>query len=148
LVESSQEELLMTRAIPESHRDLLQDPIVVSLATLMPDGYPQTSAVWCTYDGTHLLLFTVSGYQKEKNMRARPEVSVLALDRKNPYRYIEVRGRVVSIAAEGALPLADELTRQYENKPTYYGHIAPIEQQDQELLLLCQIAPVRVRVMG
>jgi|TARA_Y100000310_G_scaffold297634_2_gene330813 PPOX class probable F420-dependent enzyme len=138
----------MSKVIPKSHQDLLQGPIVVSLATLMPDGFPQTSAVWCTYDGTHLLMFTLSGYQKEKNMRARPEVSVLAVDPENPYRYIEVRGRVVSISAEGALQLADELTQLYENKPTYYGHIAPVEKQKEETPVLCQIEPVRVRALG
>ena len=110
----------MTRVIPESHMDLLQDPIVVSLATLMPDGYPQTSAVWCTYDGTHVLLFTVSGYQKEKNMRVRPEVSILAVDRENPYRYIEVRGRVVSVAAEGALLTPPGQQKRHKGLPLFF----------------------------
>jgi Pyridoxamine 5'-phosphate oxidase len=44
--------------IPDKYRDLLDRPIVVSLATLMSDGPPQVQPVWCSFDGTHTLVNT------------------------------------------------------------------------------------------
>ena len=40
--------------IPNSHRDLLERPVVVSLATAMRDGVMQVQPVWCSYDGEHV----------------------------------------------------------------------------------------------
>jgi Pyridoxamine 5'-phosphate oxidase len=60
----------MMTEIPESHRDLLNGPRVAALTTVMPDGYPQTTVVWCNYDGTYVLVNTMRGFQKEKNMCA------------------------------------------------------------------------------
>ncbi|MET0502933.1 MAG: pyridoxamine 5'-phosphate oxidase family protein [Candidatus Binatia bacterium] len=54
--------------IPDKYRDLLDRPIVVSLATLMRDGPPQVQPVWCSFDGTHILVNTEKGRQKYRNM--------------------------------------------------------------------------------
>lgn len=66
--------------IPDKYRDLLDRPIVVSLATLMSDGSPQVQPVWCSFDGTHILVNTEKGRQKYRNMSRRPAVTVLAID--------------------------------------------------------------------
>jgi PPOX class probable F420-dependent enzyme len=99
--------------IPDQYRDLLDRPIVVSLASLMPDGTPQVQPVWCSFDGTHILVNTAKGRQKYHNMARRPTVTILALDPDNVVRWLEVRGTVVSETEEGANEHIDELARLY-----------------------------------
>ncbi len=63
----------MTATIPNSHRDLLDGPVIAALATLMPDGQPQLTPVWCSYDGTYVIVNVTAERQKAKNMAARPQ---------------------------------------------------------------------------
>lgn len=112
-------------AIPEDKKDLLEGPVVVTLVTLMPDGQPQGTPVWCSYDGTYILVNSAKGRQKDHNMRSDPRVSVVAIDPENPYRYLEVRGEVVEITEEGALDHINSLAKQYVGRDDYYaGHEA------------------------
>src|SRR5690606_3994162 len=67
---------LMTSLIPDSHRDLLDRPIIVALATTMPDNTIQVTPVWCSYDGTHIIVNATAVRQKHRNMRDRPHVTV------------------------------------------------------------------------
>src|SRR5574341_744245 len=89
--------------IPESFRDLINGPRVAALTTVMPDGQPQTTAVWCNFDGTHVLVNTMRGFRKEKNMRLNPKVTLLCYDPRRPLRSLEVRGTVVEMTEEGAM---------------------------------------------
>jgi PPOX class probable F420-dependent enzyme len=77
---------------PESHRDLL-DAQTATLATIDDDGFPQLTEVWFLHDDGELKLSLNSGRRKTRNLRRRPECSLLVLDLANPYRYLEVRGR-------------------------------------------------------
>jgi PPOX class probable F420-dependent enzyme len=138
----------MSARIPESHRDLLEGPIYAILATVMPDGQPQATVVWCSYDGSHVLINTRRGTQKEKNMRERPMATIMAIDPQNPYRYLEVRGSVDEITEEGALDHINQLAQLYANKPTYYGGVAPAEMEDKVVRVICKIRPKRVRTVG
>lgn len=72
--------------IPASHRDLVQGPPVAALTTVMPNGYPQTSVVWCDFDGVCLRVNTMRGFAKERNMRANPQVTLLCYDPHQPNR--------------------------------------------------------------
>jgi PPOX class probable F420-dependent enzyme len=114
----------------------------------MSDGQPQASVVWCNYDGTHVLVNTARGRQKEKNMRARPVATILALDPENPYRYLEVRGTVQVITEEGAVEHINQLAELYMNKPKFYGGVAPAELEGREVRVICKIKPTRVRSIG
>lgn len=134
----------MSNTIPESYRDLLDGPVLVSLATVMPDGRPQLSPVWCSYDGSHILINTARGRQKDKNFQERPFVSLLAVDPQNPYRYLEIRGVVETSTEEGAVAHIDELARLYAKATKYYGDFAPAERQHQETRVIYKIKPVRV----
>lgn len=77
--------------------------------------------VWCSYDGTHILVNTARGRQKDRNMTAAPQVTVLAIDPQNPYRYLEVRGTVAAITEEGALDHINTLARLYVDRDDYYS---------------------------
>lgn len=78
--------------IPASHRDLAQCPLVAALTTVTRDGYPQTSVVWCDFDGQCLRVNTMRGFAKERNMRRNRRVTLLCYDPRQPLRYLEVRG--------------------------------------------------------
>ena len=80
--------------IPASHLDLVECPPVAALTTVMADGYPQTSVVWCDFDGECVRVNTMRGFAKERNMRRDPRVTLLCYDPRQPLRYLEVRGTV------------------------------------------------------
>ena len=88
--------------IPDSHRDLIDCPPVAALTMLMPDGSPHTSPVWCEFDGVHVLVNTMRGFLKERNMRRDPRVTLLCYDPAKTLRSLEVRGRVVAMTEDGA----------------------------------------------
>ena len=134
----------MSATIPDNFKDLLEKPVYVSLATVMPDGQPQLSVVWCSYDGEHVLVNTVRGRQKEKNMAARPKATILAVDPKNPYRWMEIRGTVVEISEAGAVDHIDQLARSYAIAPKYFGGFVPAELASQQTRVICKIKPTRV----
>ena len=138
----------MTIIIPESHKDLIEKPIVVTLATMMPDGRPHTTAIWRLYDGRHILFITSRGLQKERNLQRNPNVSVMALDPGNPYRYLEIRGVVDEIIEEGAVAQLDEITRFYTEHPAYYGYVVPADRFGTRTHVICKIRPVKVITRG
>jgi PPOX class probable F420-dependent enzyme len=80
--------------IPPSHRDLLEAPIPVALATLGPTGYPQVTAIWAFVEGDMVVTSLAGVRQKLKNLRAHPHATVFVIDPANPYRTLEVRGDV------------------------------------------------------
>ena len=81
-----------THIIPTSHLDLVECPPVAALTTVMSSGYPQTSVVWCDFDGRHVRVNTMVGFAKERNMRRDPRVTLLCYDPRQPFRYLEIRG--------------------------------------------------------
>ncbi len=128
--------------IPEKYRDLFERPIVVSLATVLPDGQPQVTPVWCDLHDGRLRVNTAKGRRKHRDMVERPQVTVMALDPDNPFRYVEVRGRVVEITEEGADAHIDALAKQYLGVDRYPNH------SDQEIRVICVIEPHVISAMG
>lgn len=132
--------------IPDSHRDLLDRPVVVTLVTLMPDGQPQATPVWCDFDGEFVRVNTARGRQKDKNMSARPQVTVLAIDPENPYRWMEVRGRVASMDDAEGVNHINKLSGEYVNQPDYYARQP--ERRGKEQRVMVRIMPTRVITGG
>lgn len=132
-------------AIPASHLDLVECPPVAALTTLMPDGYPQTSVVWCDFDGEFVRVNTMRGFQKEQNMRRDPRVTLLCYDPKEPLRSLEVRGEVVAMTERGAGEHLDAIASKYMNRPVrYFGDVIEIRFAESEIPILCLIRPARV----
>ena len=109
----------MPEKIPENYRDLFQKRAFGSLATLMPDGRPQVTPVWIDLEGDRLVVNSAKGRAKDKNMRRDPRVSVAVIDPDNPYRYLEVRGRVVEVTEKGADQHIDKMAKKYLDKDKY-----------------------------
>ncbi len=104
--------------IPERYVDLLQRPLLAILATLMPDGSPQATPLWFDYDGQYVRVNVAQGRVKERNMRRDPRVALVIVDDENPYRYLQIRGRVVQIIEGDVARLhIDELSRRYTGQP-------------------------------
>ena len=138
----------MSAEIPSSHRDLVECPPVAALTTVMPDGYPQTSVVWCDFDGTCVRVNTMRGFAKERNMRRDPRVTLLCYDPRQPLRYLEVRGTVVDMTTKGATPHLDELASKYAGRPVrYFGDVIPAHFAETETPVLCRIRPTHVAVL-
>ena len=138
----------MTIQIPDTHRDLLEKPLPVSLATLNPNGQPQLSVVWCNLDGEHILINTARGRLKEKNMAARPIVAILAYDQNDPYRYVEIRGKVVEMTESGAVDHIDQLANLYTGHEKYYGGFQDPARAAKETRVICRIEPTKIVTYG
>ena len=101
---------------------MLRQASTCYLATTMPDGSPQLTQTWVDTDGVHLLINTVQGYQKAKNIARDPRVAVSISDPANPSRYHAVRGQVVNVTAEGSAELIEALAQRYLGGPyPWYG---------------------------
>ncbi len=138
----------MDITIPESHRELLEGPVNAVLTTVMPDGQPQTTPVWCNLDGDDVLINTMKQFRKHKNMRLNPMVTLLAFRLKNPYRNIEVRGRVIEMIEEEALAHLNELNALYGAGPEFFGDSVDAALRHKFTPVKVRIRPVRVRVEG
>jgi PPOX class probable F420-dependent enzyme len=113
-------ELIMTDpVIPASHLDLFKKKAFANLATLMPSGQPQVTPVWVDYDGSHVLVNTAVGRQKDKNLQRDGRVALSIMDPDNPYRYLEVRGHVVERTLDGADQHIDAMARKYLGQDRY-----------------------------
>ncbi|MBI3047975.1 MAG: PPOX class F420-dependent oxidoreductase [Acidobacteria bacterium] len=109
----------MPTAIPEQFRDLFQKPAFGILATLMPNGHPQVTPVWCDLADGYVLVNSARGRQKDRNMRRDSRVTITIVDPDNWYRYLEVRGRVVEITEEGAEDHIDKMAKKYLGQDKY-----------------------------
>jgi PPOX class probable F420-dependent enzyme len=103
----------------EKYQDLFTKKAFANLATLMPDGSPQVTPVWVDYDGTHILVNSAKGRVKDKNMRREARVSLAVSDPENPYRYMEVRGRVVEVTETGADEHINSMAKKYLGQDVY-----------------------------
>ena len=129
-------------AIPSAYKDLLEKKAFASLATVNADGTPQVTPVWFDWDGSHIRINTAKGRIKDKNMRSRPTVALAIMDPENPYRYLQIKGRVASVTETGADAHIDALAKKYLGKDRY-----PYRKAD-EVRVIFAIAPGRVQVMG
>lgn len=110
----------MSDVIPATHADLLKSAALAHVATIGPDGEPQSSPVWFHWDGTFLRFAQVSGYQqKVRNLEREPRVALSIVDPADDYRYLEVRGKVVRIEPDPDWAFINAMTRKYLGKDRY-----------------------------
>lgn len=130
-------------AIPEAFSDLLTTKkAFASLATVNADGTPQVTPVWFDWDGSRIRINTAKGRVKEKNLRRTPAVALSIMDPDNPYRYVQVKGRVAAVTESGADAHIDALSKKYLGQDRY-----PYRKPG-EARVMFTIAPARVQTMG
>ncbi len=133
---------MANEVIPQKYLDLFQKPCFANLATLMPNGQPQVTPVWCDYDGTYVIVNTAKGRQKDRNMRRDNRVALSIMDARNPYRYLEIRGTVAEITEEGASEHIDKMAKKYLGLDKYPN------AQPGEVRVLYKIRPEKTSSMG
>ena len=132
----------MSQAIPEKYRDLFSKRAFASLTTLMPDGSPQVTPVWCDLEDDLVIINSAKGRQKDRNLRRDPRVALALIDPENPYRYLEIRGKVVEITEQGAAAHIDKMAKKYLDVDKYpYG-------QPGEVRVMYKIRPEHATMMG
>jgi PPOX class probable F420-dependent enzyme len=108
--------------LPEDLLTLLREPSTCYLATSMADGSPQLTQTWVDTDGEHVLINTVQGHVKVRNIERDPRVAVAISDPDKPSRYFQVRGRVTDVTADGAAEHIEKLAQRYLGGPyPWYG---------------------------
>src|SRR5579872_1305029 len=132
----------MPQSIPDKYSELFSKRAFASLATLMPDGSQQVTPVSVDLEGDLVIVNTARGRQKDKNMRRDPRVAMTLIDPENPYRYLEIRGRVAEITEDGADAHIDKMAKKYLGADKY-----PYRQPS-ETRLIFKIQPERVNTMG
>ncbi len=108
----------MSVSLPEQAKTWIDEHEFATIATIQPDGQPQLSVVWVSYDGDDLLVSTVKGRRKHLNLERDPRVTVLVYPRGMPYTYVEVRGSA-TMTEEGGRELIDRLNDAYTGTGRY-----------------------------
>lgn len=122
--------------------ELLRRPSTCYIATTMPNGSPQLTQTWVDTDGGHVLVNSVQGFLKVRNIERDPRVAVAVSDPDNPRRYFQVRGRVVDVTTDGAAEHIEMLSQKYFGAPyPWYGG------RDQVRVVIV-IEPEKVNSMG
>jgi PPOX class probable F420-dependent enzyme len=127
--------------LPDDTVRLIRERGLAFLSTLMPDGSPQLTEVWVDTDGEDVLVNTVEGHQKLRNIRRDPRVAILVADPAEPRRYVQLRGEVVEETTDGADAHIDAVSQRYLGRPyQQYG-----EGPQTRVLLRIRVRPPRSR---
>jgi len=118
-------------------RALLDGPNFAHLATLMPDGSPQSVPIWVGREGDRILICTGEGSLKAKNTRRDPRVSLSIVDFHDPYQEAQLRGRVVERRPDGDFKNMDAISHKYTGKPF------PFRSPEGRVVLVIEIEKAR-----
>jgi PPOX class probable F420-dependent enzyme len=133
----------MSDVIPEQYADLLASTALAHVATIGPDGEPQSSPVWFGWDGTFLRFAQVTGYrQKVRNLEREPRVALSIVDPANAYRYLEVRGTVERIEPDPDWAFINMMAKKYLGQDRY-----PFGKPSDEWVVVV-VRPERTTQMG
>lgn len=128
--------------LPDELLALLRNGSSCFLATTMPDGSPQLTQTWVDTDGRNVLINTVEGYQKVRNVGRDPRVAVSVFDPENGSRYFTVRGTVTNSTTDGGAEHIEALAQRYTGRPyPWWGG------RDKVRVILT-ITPDRIHSMG
>jgi PPOX class probable F420-dependent enzyme len=129
--------------IPAGFHDLLtNNKAFAHLATVMPDGSPQVTPVWFDYTNGNIRVNTAKGRTKARNMAQGTPVALSIIDPANPYRYLQVRGKVSRVTEEGAVAHIDSLAKKYLGKDRYPWH------NEKDVRVTYEITPTATQTMG
>ena len=131
----------MAVTLTEAQRALVDGKNFAYVATVDASGAPQVTPVWIEYDGTHVCFNTEEKRAKTKHLRNDPRVAICVTNAENPYHYLEIRGTVTEITAEGGNEMIERLSQQYFGKP-YPVH------QPTDVRVVVKVLPEKVLGMG
>ncbi len=129
-------------AIPEAYADLLDKRTFWHIATTGPDGNLQSSPVWGGFEDGHFVFSLTRGRQKFRNLEANPTIAISGTDPENPYRYLEIRGRVVAVDDDSSNAFIDSMAKKYMDADAY-----PFHQPGDERVVM-RVEPTHTSQMG
>lgn len=132
----------MAVPIPASHRDLLEGKTLANLTCHLKNGSILVNPIWCLAEGDTIVVNSAVSRAKDRALRADPHVTLTLLDPANPFRYLEVRGRVTEITEQGAEAMIDQLAKKYLGVDSYPNRRAG------EVRVTYRITPEKVRTQG
>ncbi|WP_448060908.1 PPOX class F420-dependent oxidoreductase [Cellulomonas hominis] len=118
-----------TSTLPADYADLLERPLFAHLATVRPDGSPQSSVMWFVWDGEVLRFTHTSTRQKYRNIQREPRVALSIADPDDQYRYLEIRGVVESVEQD------DAQASFYQSLQQRYGSVYDILDADVRVII-------------
>ena len=131
-----------TSVIPESHADILGQPVLAHVATVGPDDEPQNNPVWFGWDGENVLFSQTTARQKYRNVQDEPRVALSLVDENNPYRYLEIRGVVERIDPDPDNAFINSMAKKYMDQDVYPWH----QTGDERVVVV--VRPVHTSQMG
>jgi PPOX class probable F420-dependent enzyme len=133
----------MDTIIPEKFADLLsrERRAFADLALVLSDGTPQVTPVWFDWNGEHIIINTARGRVKDKVLHRKPVVALMISDPSNPYRYLQIKGRVVAETEEGAYEQICDLQEKYYGNRDY-------PRRPGELRVTYKIVPEKAQARG
>lgn len=146
----TRKEIATIAELDESYRFMLEGSVTATLATINRHGLPHLTPIWVGHDGTHLLVNTKKGRLKDRNMRERPDVSLLCVNPQNPYHWMSIHGKVVEVIDETdpargrqATETIDEMAGRYLNTRPY-----PLRDPKGEVRVLFKVRPTYIMTFG
>ena len=136
----------MSATIPDSHLHLLTGPVYAVLTTIAPDGQPENTVVWCSWDGTHVIVNSTDDRRKTKNVTHNPLVALTAVDPNDPLHWIDVRGYVEEMVPDDTYATINAHAKLYAGVDEFYGGYADIARKGRERRVDLKIRPTRVVV--
>ena len=132
----------MAVVIPDNYTDILHGTALAHVATIGPKGEPQSNPVWFGWDGQYLRFSNTKGRQKYRNVVNEPRVAISIVDPSNPYRYLEIRGKVVRLDEDTDLSFINSMAKKYMNEDVYPWH----NPSDERVTIV--IEPEHITKMG
>lgn len=136
----------MTVTIPESHLDLIAGPYFAVLTTIAADGQPENTVVWCSWDGSNVLVNTASDRRKTVNVAQNPLVALTVLDPQDSGRWVDVRGTVDEIVPDSDYANINAHCKLYTGRDEFYDRSAPASLKGKQQRVIFKIRPTRVVV--
>ena len=123
--------------IPDSHADLLDwdTKAFAHVATMGPEGEPQSSPVWFDWDGTHIKFSLTTGRQKYRNLQGDKRIAMSIIDPSDAYRYLEIRGELEEVEPDPEIDFISRMAKKYIDKDRYPWH----KEGDERMIM--KIAP-------
>jgi PPOX class probable F420-dependent enzyme len=128
--------------IPAKYVDLLESKALADVATIGPNGEPQVNPVWFGWDGQHLTFSQTTTRQKHKNVQRDPRIALSIVDPQNPYRYLEIRGKVVRVDPDPERAFINSMAKKYLGQDVYPWH----NEGDERIVLV--VEPEHTTSMG
>ena len=144
-----QSEITSLADLDPSDLELLDKPVYVTVATLRESGPPHLTVIWASRDDTHVYINSSKGRIKDRNLRARPDMSLMAVDPENPYHWLSIEGQVVEIIDEEDPERAAEVTAHIDDLGEAYTGKRPYpNRQPGEVRVKYKIEPTRIVAFG